>query len=171
MHPELILMILNLMTKDISMKIGHTSRIFSLALASLPDGGRIAASGSHDRTVKVWCLNSNRLLRSIDYADFVWRVFLVTISSGKLLVVAFISAEDKIVISDAHTGDTERVLYGRLLFAGLIPTYPSPTVILATGDEDISIVDVQTGRLIHFITVAVAAPFILINNINHFISN
>jgi hypothetical protein len=92
----------------------------------------------------------------------VWRVFLVTSSSGKLLVVAFISAEDKIVISDVNTGETERVLYGRLLFAGLIPTYPSPIVIVATGDEDISIVDVQTGRIIYFITLAIAAALILI---------
>lgn len=128
----------------------------------MPDGGRIAASGSHDRTVKVWCLNTNRLLRSIDYTDFVWRVFLVTSSSGKLLVVAFISAEDKVVISDVNTGETERVLDGRLLFAGLIPTYPSPIVIVATGDEDISIVDVQTGRIIYSITSAIVADLILI---------
>ena len=66
-------------------------------------------------------------------------------SKGRALVVAFISTEDKIVISDALSGETVIVLFGRLIFAGHIALYRSPVVILAFGEEDISFVDVETG--------------------------
>lgn len=120
-------------------------------MCTLPNGDKIAASGSHDRTVKVWSLGTRELLRTIDYSDFVWRVFLVIGSKGLPLVVAFISTEDKIVISDAISGETVFILFGRLVFAGLIPLYSSPVVILASGEEDISFVDVETGTVCRLI--------------------
>jgi WD40 repeat protein len=108
---------------------------------------RIAASGSHDRTVKIWCLETKKNIRTIDFSDFVWRVFLVIGSKGNALVVAFISVEDKIIVSDVETGETKCILFGRLVFAGLIPLYSSPVVILSTGQEDISFVDVESGNV------------------------
>ena len=125
---------------------GHSGRIFSLALCSHPvDGRRIAASGSHDRTVRVWCLDTQQHLLTIDYSDFVWRVFLVVGSAGKPLVVAFVSAEERIVVSNAETGETVNDFKGRLVFAGLIPLFDRPVVLLASGEEDLEFIDVETG--------------------------
>lgn len=72
-------------------------------------------------------------------------------SNGKPLVVAFISTEDKIVISDVDTGETVFVLFGRLIFAGLISLYPFPVVILASGEEDISFTDAESGKICRLI--------------------
>jgi WD40 repeat protein len=125
------------------MLIGHSGRIFSIALCSLSDGRRIAASASHDRTVRIWSLNDLKLLHTIEYSDFVWRVFIVV--EPKPLVIAFVSAEDKIQVSNLLTGETENVFSGRLIFAGIIPTFISPIIVTAVGEEDLSFVDVTTG--------------------------
>jgi hypothetical protein len=95
--------------------------------------------------VKIWCLETKKILRKIDYSDFVWRVFLVFGSQGMPLVV--ISAEDKIVISDVGSGETQSTLLGRPVFAGLISLFSTPVVILATGDDDVSFVDVETDAV------------------------
>ena len=132
------------------MFLGHSGRIFSLALCSHPiDGRRIAASGSHDRTVRVWCLDTEQHLLTIDYSDFVWRVFLVIGSEGKPLVVAFVSAEDRIVVSNAETGVTVNDFKGRLVFAGLIPLFDRPVVLTASGEEDLEFIDVETGAQVY----------------------
>lgn len=123
---------------------GHGGRIFSIALCVLPDGRRVAASASHDRTVRIWSLNDHTLLQTIEYSDFVWRVFLVV--DPKPLVIAFISTENKIQISDLLTGQTERLLDGRLIFAGSLPLFRVPVVITAQGEEDICFIDVLSGH-------------------------
>lgn len=129
---------------------GHTGRIFSLALCSLADGTRIAASGSHDRTVRLWNLTTNEPMRTLQFSDFVWRVFLL-VNGLKALVVAYISAEEKIHVCDIHTGSEVIVITGRLIFAGTIPTYKNPIIITATGDEDVLIVDAETGTHLRLI--------------------
>lgn len=91
------------------------------------------------------------MLRTIDYSDFVWRVFLVIGSKGRPLVVAFISTEDKIVVSDVETGETAVILFGRLIFAGHISLYPFPVVILASGEEDISFTNAESGKVCRII--------------------
>ena len=79
--------------------LGHTGRIFSIALCTLSDGRKVAASASHDRTVRVWCLTTFTHMRTLTYSDFVWRVFIViNPSDGKAFIVAFISTEDKIQV-------------------------------------------------------------------------
>jgi hypothetical protein len=123
---------------------GHLGRVFSLAICCMPDGRRFVASASHDRTVKIWCLNTMELVRTIQYTDFVWRVFIVQIPQP--CVVAFISAESKIQVSDLETGETLSVYSGRLIFAGNISIFKEPVIITAEGEEDVSFVDVVTGQ-------------------------
>ena len=122
----------------------HTGRIFSIASCSFPDGRRIAASASHDRSVKIWSINDFQLLRTIVYSDFVWRVFIV-FSNSRPLVVAFVSTEEKIQVSDLLTGETVNIFYGRLIFSGILSNFSEPVIITAVGDEDLSFVDVNTG--------------------------
>lgn len=110
----------------------------------LPDGKRIAASASHDRSVRIWSIDDYQHIRTIVYTDFVWRVFIV--HSPKPLVIAFVSTEEKIQVSDLETGETVNVFYGRLIYAGHIPTFHQPVIITAVGDEDLSFIDVNTGQ-------------------------
>ena len=98
--------------------------------------------------MRVWCLDTEQHLLTIDYSDFVWRVFLVVGSEGKPLVVAFVSAEDRIVVSNAETGETVNDFKGRLVFAGLIPLFDRPVVLTASGEEDLEFIDVETGLLV-----------------------
>jgi WD40 repeat protein len=123
---------------------GHSGRVFSVAACALPDGRRIAASASHDRTVKIWSITDLKLLRTIEYSDFVWRVFIIH-SDRRPLVVAFVSTEEKIQVSDLLTGETVNVFYGRLIYSGFISNFEHPVILNAFGEEDLSIVDVDTG--------------------------
>jgi WD40 repeat protein len=130
---------------------GHAARIFSLALCTLASGTRIAASASHDRTVRIWDLTHNKHLRTLTYADFVWRVFLATTAVGRVCVIAFISAIDKIYVTDFETGEEMYVLTGRLVYAGIINLYNSPVIVTLINDVDIAIADAETGVYIRYI--------------------
>jgi WD40 repeat protein len=127
----------------------HTGRIFSVACCSLSDGKRITASASHDRSVKIWAVDTFELIRTIEYTDFVWRVFLVHSNfhsvTPRTLVVAFVSTEEKIQVSDLLTGETMNVFYGRLIYSGVLPNFSNPVIITAVGEEDLSFVDVNSG--------------------------
>mmetsp|Transcript_37770 Transcript_37770/g.77579 ORF Transcript_37770/g.77579 Transcript_37770/m.77579 type:complete len:483 (-) Transcript_37770:110-1558(-) len=124
---------------------GHSGRVFSLAVCSLPDGRRFVASASHDRTVRIWCANTLQHLRTIQYSDFVWRVFII--KDPKPCVVAYISTEEKIVVSDLMTGETENIFNGRIVFAGNIPSmFPQPVALTVEGEENIAFIDVMTGQ-------------------------
>lgn len=123
---------------------GHAGRVFSLAVCSMSDGRRWAASASHDRTVRIWCLNTLQHMRTIEYTDFVWRVFIVKIPQP--CVVAFISAESKIEVSDLQTGELLATHSGRLIFSGNVSIFPEPIIIAAEGEEDVSFMDVLSGR-------------------------
>lgn len=122
----------------------HAGRVFSLAVCSMPDGRRWAASASHDRTVRIWCINTLQHLRTIQYTDFVWRVFIVKLP--RPCVVAFISAEGKIQVSDLETGETITTHHGRLIFSGNVSLFSKPIIITAEGEEDVSFVDIVTGE-------------------------
>lgn len=131
---------------------GHAARIFSLALCTLHDGTKIAASASHDRTVRVWNISTLAHVRTINYSDFVWRVFLVTSPASRVFIVAFISAEDKIYVSDLETSEQLHMVSGRLVFAGPISLYRSPVIISLVNDVDIKIVDAESGHCLRYIS-------------------
>lgn len=127
--------------------IGHADRIFSLAVCTLADGSRYAASGSNDRTLRIWSLDTFQLVRVIECSDFVWRAFIVL--CPRALVVAYISAEQKIQVWDLLTGEMVITFYGRLIFSGTISLFKQPIAITATGEEDVSFVDVCTGQTLY----------------------
>lgn len=138
---------------------GHSARIYSMALCTLPNGNRIAASASHDRTVRIWCLTHNRELRKIEYSDFVWRVFLVTTPLNAVRVVAYVSARDEIHVSDIETGEELFVINGRLVFAGPLCLYRCPVIVALIDDVDIAIVDADTGLIRRRIVSGFAKAF------------
>ncbi len=102
-------------------------------------------------------------VRTLDYTDFVWRVFIVhsyhsltnapqTCSSESErdtkrspMVVAFIPTEERIQVNDLVTGEVKAVFHGRLLFAGMTPMFAQGVVLTAVGEEDLSFIDVNTG--------------------------
>lgn len=67
-------------------------------------------------------------------------------SFQKPVVVAFIPTEDKIHVSDLESGETINIFSGRLIFAGLVPIFNPSIIITAVGEEDLCLLDVNTGN-------------------------
>jgi WD40 repeat protein len=148
--------------------VGHAARIFSLALCTLANGNRIAASASHDRTVRIWCLTTNTHICTLTYKDFVWRVFLVTTAVGRVCVIAFVSANDSIHVTDFETGEEMYVVPGRLVYAGIINLYNSPVIVTLINDVDLAIVDAETGVYIRYIRSGFEKAFrAVVSNTSH----
>ena len=76
-----------------------------------------------------------------------WRAFIVL--CPRALVIAYISAEQKIQVWDLLTGDIVITFFGRLIFSGTISLFKQPIAITATGEEDLSFVDVCTGQTLY----------------------
>lgn len=70
---------------------------------------------------------------------------------GRVCVIAFVSADDKIFISDFETGEQMHEISGRLVFAGVVSLYNSPVVVVLVNDVDMAIVDAETGKFIRYI--------------------
>jgi WD40 repeat protein len=94
----------------------HTGRICSVALTTLKDGRRIAASASHDRTVRIWNLDDKSEIRIFNLPDFVSRVFLVIGTNSRSYVVCYIFALCAIHVYDVITGEEICQFNGNSLF-------------------------------------------------------
>ena len=125
---------LSRITNELSILQGHTGRIFSIALCKTSANTRIAASASHDRTVRVWDLETKAIIKVLTYPDFVWRVFFMqNHSTGKTYIVGFISTVEKVYVTDIETGEHVRVVDGRLLYSG--PMYVPQAVLHANSSS------------------------------------
>jgi hypothetical protein len=123
----------------------------------MPDGRQMIASASHDRSVRIWSIATQvtanadanphtfQHVRTLEYTDFVWRVFIVNSNERKPMVVAFIPTEERIQVNDLETGEHKAVFHGRLLFAGMTPMFQQGVVLTAVGEEDLSFIDVNSG--------------------------
>jgi len=119
---------------------GHTSLVYAVATATLPDGRVIAVTGSEDRTVQVWDLTSGHPIGHplTGHAGPVYAVATATLPDER--VIAVTGSEDRTVrvwdlttgqpIGDPLTGHTEPVV------AVATGTLPDGRVIAVTGSED-----------------------------------
>jgi len=122
--------------------LGSRETVWSVATS--PDG-RTLASGSGDRTVKVWDLQTGELRRTL--AGHTERVMSVTVSSdGQSLASA--SNDATVKIWNLQTGELRHTLSEHVDHVNTVAISPSGRT-LASGSEDqtVRLWDLQTGEL------------------------
>jgi WD40 repeat protein len=119
---------------------GHTGRVSALAIT--PDGGR-AISGSWDKTLRVWDLNSGRTLRTLK--GHTHRVTAVTITPDGRRAVSG-SGNETLRVWDLETGTTLHTLVVRTGFVQALAITPdSRRAVSALRDNTLHVWDLETG--------------------------
>jgi WD40 repeat protein len=120
---------------------GHVGEVYSVA--TLP-GGRAIATGSYDRTVKLWDVATGVCLRTLEgHTNMVRAVAAVSPS----LVVS--GSRDKTVrLWEVTTGKCAQVLVGHTHRVRAVAALSPSTVVSGASDRTIKIWDVETGACI-----------------------
>lgn len=123
---------------------GHTSFINDLAIS--PDS-RLLISASADKTIKVWELETGKLLKTLaGNTSFVNAVAMTL--DGNFLIAA--SADKTIKIWDLETGEIAKTLSGHTSFVDAIALSPDGQILVSTGaDKTIRIWNLDTGEMLH----------------------
>jgi WD40 repeat protein len=121
---------------------GHQDSVNSVVIS--PDGGTVV-SGSDDKTIKIWDLNTGDLKQTL--TNHKSSVYSVAISPDCNTVVS--GSEDKTIkIWDLNTGDLKQTLTGRKSSVYSVVISPDcNTVISGSSDKTIKIWDLNTGDL------------------------
>ena len=121
---------------------GHTSMVNAVAVT--PDGEQIV-SGSMDDTIKVWDLQSGRLLRSLKGHSF--GVYSVAVTpDGKKVVSG--SGDHTVKVWDLQSGRLLRSLEHTNSVFALAVTPDGSQVISGSQDSTLQVWDLQSGRLL-----------------------
>jgi WD40 repeat protein len=127
---------------------GHSESVDSVAIS--PDGQTLA-SGSFDKTIKIWDLRSGELRRTLQgHSESVDSVAISpdgqTLASGSL--------DKTIKIWDLRSGELRRTLQGHSDWVSSVTISPDGRT-LASGSEDktIKIWDISSGKLRRTVTV------------------
>lgn len=123
---------------------GHSSFVNSLAIS--PDG-KILASGSWDKTIKIWNLETAELIGTLTgHSD---RVNSVAISyDGKMLVSG--SSDETIKFWNLHNGDLLCTFPGHSMEVNSVAINPKRLVIASCGgaDNTIKLWNLRSGELL-----------------------
>ena len=123
---------------------GHSGEVNSLALSR----DRITlASGSDDKTIKIWNLNNKKEIRTLKgHLDFVYSVAISL--DGKILVSG--SRDKTIKIWNLQTGQLINTLYGHKGFVDSVAISPDgQTIASGSYDHTIKLWNLKTLQLIH----------------------
>ena len=127
--------------KEVKTFRGHTQGIWSVAFA--PDGLTLASGGS-DRYVRIWDIETGRLLRSLrGHTQEIRQV--VYSPDGQTLATG---SEDRTIrLWNPNTGETSRLLFTRYDHAVCSLSFSPDGLMLARGgqNKDIKIWEVTTG--------------------------
>lgn len=122
----------------------HRNTVWSLAFS--PDN-QLLASSSGDKTIKLWQLNNNELLRVFPgaHSDTIWSIAIN--QDGKTLVSG--SGDKTVKIWNLNTGELLRTLVGHTdaVFSVAI-SQDGQTVISGSGDKTVKIWNLNTGKLL-----------------------
>ena len=122
---------------------GHTDRVWAVAVS--PDG-RFIVSGSDDRTVKVWELESGRLLRSLE--GHTGRVRAVAVSPDGRFIVS--GSDDRTVkVWELESGRLLRSLEGHTDWVRAVAVSPDGRFIVSGSDDHtVKVWEPESGRLL-----------------------
>ncbi|WP_449416219.1 serine/threonine protein kinase [Phormidium nigroviride] len=127
---------------------GHSSFVNSIAIS--PDG-LILASGSWDRTIKLWNLETGELTSTLTgHSD---RVNSVAISSdGELLVSG--SSDETIKLWNLHSGELLGTLPGHSIGVNSVAISPDGQLVASCGGSDytIKLWHLESGELLRTLT-------------------
>jgi WD40 repeat protein len=136
--------------------IGHTEGISSL---DFNRDGSILASGSYDRTIRLWNVDTGDLRKTLEgHTDGVQHVAF----SPTGLILASASDDGTIQLWDIKTGDVIKILEGHADWVGHVAFSPTGLILASTGgDGTIRLWDIKTGEPLKTITPASRASFIV----------
>ncbi len=128
---------------DKSILSGHSSEVNSLAFSR---DGIILASGSDDKTIKIWSLNNKKVIRTLKGHSNI--VYSVAISpDGKIIVSG--SSDKTIKIWNLQTGQLINTLYGHKDFVDSVAISPDgQTIASGSYDHTIKLWNLKTLQLI-----------------------
>ena len=119
---------------------GHTGTATSVAFS--PDGTTLA-SGSYDKTIKLWNANTGDRLRSlVGHADIVLSVAFSP--DGTSLVSGFLDTSIK--LWNANTGECLRTLEGHADYVRSAFSPDGTTLASGSGDKTIKLWNANTGE-------------------------
>lgn len=131
---------------EVVVQSGHTDVVMSLAFS--PDG-RICASGSRDRTIKLWDARTGHLLRTLKGHE--GRVTRMVFSSdGQVLVSASVSGYSAAESDGDDTNILWQVETGRILVqtsVGPFALSPDGQTFAGVADDQLKLWDAHTGQL------------------------
>jgi hypothetical protein len=122
---------------------GHTGGVWAVAVS--PDG-RFIVSGSSDHTVKVWELESGRLLRSLE--GHTGGVRAVAVSPDGRFIVS--GSEDRTVkVWELESGRLLRSLKGHTHWVNAVAVSPDGRFIVSgSSDHTVKVWELESGRLL-----------------------
>jgi WD40 repeat protein len=126
---------------------GHSNSVYSLAYS--PDGQTLA-SGSGDKTIKLWDVNTGNLLQTLeDHSELVNSVAYSP--DGQTLASS--SIDNTIKLWDVKTGNLLQTLEGHSYWVNSV-AYSPDSQTLATGSyyDTIKLWNVKTGKLLQTLT-------------------
>ncbi|MEE0882640.1 MAG: PEGA domain-containing protein, partial [Bacteroidales bacterium] len=120
---------------------GHSDDVYSVSYS--PDGTKIV-SGSLDKTVKIWDVNTGQCLKTLEGHSNV--VTSVAYSPDGRKIVS-VSGDKTIKIWDANTGQCLKTLEGHSYWIKSVAYSPDGTKIISgSADKTIKIWDANTGK-------------------------
>jgi WD40 repeat protein len=125
---------------------GHTDGV--TAITPSPDG-KIIASGSMDKTVKVWDMTTEQVIHTLEgHSSEISQV--VYSFNGQLLATASDSTSSEIIIWDALTGQMVQTLQNGAAFISL--SFDGARLVSSLKGEPIKLWDTTSGELVQELT-------------------